>query len=186
MRIDAVVINASPLITLFRSGQADLLPQLFNRIIVPQAVWQEVVLDEWKDAAALELRQQTWPVIEETEISARVAAWSLGAGETAVLSYALAHSPLRAVIDDMDARRCAQTLGIPMFGTGGLLVLAKRRGLLRSVDEAITKLRSAGLWLSDELVQILLAQAGENASSADFRAVLDSLPNRPALPGGEP
>ena len=86
MRIDAVVINASPLITLFRSGQADLLPQLFNRIIVPQAVWQEVVLDEWKDAAALELRQQTWPVIEETEISARVAAWSLGAGETAVLS----------------------------------------------------------------------------------------------------
>ena len=86
----------------------------------------------------------------------------------------------------MDARRCAQTLGIPMFGTGGLLVLAKRRGLLRSVDEAITKLRSAGLWLSDELVQILLAQAGENASSADFRAVLDSVPNRPMMPGGEP
>ena len=34
MRIDAVVINASPLITLFRSGQADLLPQLFGKIVV--------------------------------------------------------------------------------------------------------------------------------------------------------
>lgn len=52
MRIDAVVINASPLITLFRSGQADLLPRLFNRIVVPDAVWQEVVLDEWEDKVA--------------------------------------------------------------------------------------------------------------------------------------
>lgn len=161
MRIESVVINASPLITLFRSGQAHILPQLFKRIIVPQAVWQEVVLDEWEDAAALELRQQTWPVIEEAEISPRVEAWSLGAGETAVLSYALTHAPLRAVIDDMDARRCAQTLGIPIFGTGGLLVLAKRRGLLSSVSEAITKLRSAGLWLSDDIAQVLRAQAGE-------------------------
>ncbi len=41
MRIDAVVINASPLITLFRSGQADLLPRLFSHIVVPEAVWQE-------------------------------------------------------------------------------------------------------------------------------------------------
>ncbi len=161
MRIESVVINASPLITLFRSGQAHILPQLFGRIIVPQAVWQEVVLDEWEDAAALELRTQTWPLIEETEISPRVVAWSLGAGETAVLSYALAHAPLRAVIDDRDARRCAQTLGIPIFGTGGLLVLAKRRGLLPSVSAAITKLRSAGLWLSDDIAQVLRAQAGE-------------------------
>jgi len=138
MQIDAVVINASPLITLFRSGQADLLPQLFKRIVVPQAVWQEVVQDDWDDPPARELRQQSWPVLESVDISPRVAAWSLGAGESAVLSYALAHPPLRAVIDDMDARRCAQTLGISIFGTGGLLVLAKRRGLLRSVGEAIT------------------------------------------------
>ena len=36
MPIDAVVVNASPLISLFRSGQAELLPQLFNRIVVPR------------------------------------------------------------------------------------------------------------------------------------------------------
>jgi predicted nucleic acid-binding protein len=42
MRIDAAVVNASPLISLFRSGQASLLPRLFDRIVVPEAVWQEV------------------------------------------------------------------------------------------------------------------------------------------------
>ena len=161
MRIDEVVINASPLITLFRSGQAHILPHLFKRIVVPQAVWQEVVQDDWNDAASRELRQQTWPVIEEVESSPRVAAWALGAGETAVLSYALTHVPLRAVVDDMDARRCAQTLDIQIFGTGGLLVLAKRRGVLPSVSDAIAKLRGAGLWLSDDIARVLRAQAGE-------------------------
>lgn len=124
-------------------------------------------------------------MLEPVEVSPRVAAWSLGAGETAVLSYALAHPPVRAVIDDMGARRCAQTLSIPIFGTGGLLVLAKRRDLLRSVGEAIAKLRGAGLWLSAELVQILLAQAGESPSGEAFRALLDRVPDRPPMPGDE-
>jgi hypothetical protein len=81
MRIDAVVINASPLITLFRSGQADLLPRLFTHIVVPEAVWQEVVVDEWEDAAARELSQQPWPVRLVVVSSPRVAGWELGGGE---------------------------------------------------------------------------------------------------------
>jgi len=161
MRIDAVVINASPLITLFRSGQADILPRLFNRIVVPEAVWQEVTVDEWEDTAARELGRQSWPVREDVVRSPRVDAWALGAGESAVLSHALANPPLRAVIDDMDARRCAQALGIHFLGTGGLLILAKRRGLLPSVTDGLEKLRNSGLWLSDEVVQILKTQAGE-------------------------
>ena len=161
MRIEAVVINASPLITLFRSGQADLLPRLFKHVVVPEAVWQEVVLDEWEDTASRALTQQSWPIREDVVSSPRVAVWELGAGETAVLSHALANPPLRAVIDDMDARRCARTLNIPMLGTGGLLVLAKRRGLLPSVGEGIARLRDAGLWLSDDIVRLLKSQANE-------------------------
>lgn len=164
MRIDEVVINASPLITLFRSGQADLLPRLFTRIVVPEAVWQEVVVAAKGDAVARQLGSKTWPLRQAVEVSPRVAEWQLGAGESAVLSQALANPPLRAVIDDRDARRCARTLGIPIFGTGGLLVLAKRRGLIDSVGDAILKLKQAGLWMSDELMQLLKAQAGESGS----------------------
>ena len=160
MWIDAVVINGEALITLFRSGQADLLPRLFNRIIVPEAVWQEVV-DERDDAAALGLTRQAWPIREKVPISPRVGAWNLGKGETAVLSYALVHPPIRAVIDDRDARRCAQALGIPMFGTGGVLLLAQRRGLVATVTEGLIKLRDAGLWLSEDIVQVIKGQAGE-------------------------
>ncbi len=160
MSNDAVVINASPLITLFRSGQADLLPRLFKRINVPEAVWSEVV-NERRDAAARGLLSQTWPSREKVMISPRVQAWNLGGGETAVLSHALMNPPIRAVIDDMDARRCAQALGISLFGTGGILLLAKRRGLLESVNDGLIKLREVGLWLSDDIIRLIKAQAGE-------------------------
>jgi predicted nucleic acid-binding protein len=160
MRIEAVVVNASPLIALFRSGQDDLLPRLFSQILVPDAVWSEVVLGH-DDAAARGLQNRNWAIPTETVLAPSVADWNLGAGETSVLSYALANPPVRAVVDDADARRCCRTLGIPMFGTGGILLLAKRRGLLPSVGAGLARLRSAGLWLSDDLVTLLKRQAGE-------------------------
>lgn len=119
------------------------------------------MIDERNDAAARELGTQTWPIREIVATSPRVEAWNLGLGETAVLSHALANPPLRAIVDDADARRCAQTLGIAILGTGGVLLLAKRRGFLPSVAVGLEKLRYAGLWLSDDLIKLLKAQAGE-------------------------
>ena len=65
------------------------------------------------------------------------------------------------MIDDAAARRCAISLNISTLGIGGAIVLAKRRGLIASVVEPIQSLQSAGLWLSEELVQLLKQQAGE-------------------------
>ncbi|WP_068814966.1 hypothetical protein [Phormidesmis priestleyi] len=59
MPIDRVVINASPLIVLFKSSQADLLPQLFNEILVPQSVWEEVTLSQ-SDIASQQLPNAPW------------------------------------------------------------------------------------------------------------------------------
>ena len=47
-----------------------------------------------------------------------------------MLTVALNRPDFRAMVDDQAARRCARTLGIRTLGTGGMLVLAKRRGLI--------------------------------------------------------
>ena len=138
-----------------------------------------------EDTAACQLARQAWALRTVVAPSPRVAEWGLGAGETSVLSHALANSGLRAVIDDMDARRCARTLSIPIFGTGALLVLAKRRGLLASVNEGIAKLRGAGLWLSDDVVRLLLMHAGEAGNAADIQVILDEVPKRLPPPSKE-
>jgi predicted nucleic acid-binding protein len=69
---------------------------------------------------------------------------------------------VNAMVDDAAARRCARTLGISTLGTGGALVLAKRRRLIPSISPAIQALRDSGLWLSEEVVNLLKQQAGED------------------------
>lgn len=163
MLIDQVVIDASPLIVLFKSQLAFLLPQMFSEIIVPTGVWNEVVNSSTTDVASQQLPSFSWAKqIEVSTIAPAIEVWDLGIGESEVLSYALNRPEFRAMVDDAAARRCARTLGIPTLGTGGAIVLAKQRGLLSSVSPSIQALRNAGLWLSDELVSLLKQQAGED------------------------
>ncbi|MEO0133073.1 MAG: hypothetical protein ABIK73_09150 [candidate division WOR-3 bacterium] len=82
MLIKRVVINASPLIVLFKSQQADLLPQLFSEIIVPAGVWDEVTATQ-NDIASQQLPAVSW--VQRVEIGAigpEVLAWDLGKGES--------------------------------------------------------------------------------------------------------
>jgi predicted nucleic acid-binding protein len=162
MSINHIIINSSPLIVLFKSQQAELLPQLFTEILVPEGVFTEVTLAGENDAASKALPSVSWvKIVNITNVSPEVAAWDLGFGESQVLSLALTTLDCAAVVDDRAARRCGQSLGITTIGTGGLLVLAKRRGIISSVSPGIQALRDAGLWLSDTVVGLLKQQAGE-------------------------
>ena len=162
MKSDRVVVNASPLIVLFKANLARLLPRVFTEVLVPGAVWDEVITGGPKDMAARGLLTIDWAKrVEVATVDPAILAWNLGQGESEVLSVALNHSGYRAVIDDAAARRCARTIQVPMLGTGGVLVLAKRRGLIPSVESSLQELRDAGLWLSDEIVSLLIQQGGE-------------------------
>lgn len=99
--------------------------------------------------------------VEVEAIAPEIAAWDLGKGESAVLTLALTTPDCAAIVDDRAARRCGQTFGITTIGTGGLVILAKRRGLIPSIAPGIQALRDAGLWLSDAVVNLLKQQAGE-------------------------
>jgi predicted nucleic acid-binding protein len=88
MRVECVVINASPLITLFRAGLHPLLPKLFPDLVVPDAVWAEVVNHTHDDPATRGLPGADWARKLATPISQDIMEWGLGEGETAVLSYA--------------------------------------------------------------------------------------------------
>lgn len=160
MPISQVAINASPLIVLFKSSQSDLLPKLFETIIIPQAVYNEITAIK-SDIAATQLPTVTWYSQTAVPLDPAIVAWDLGAGESAVLSFALANPTYRAMVDDTAARRCARALGIATLGTGGAIVLAKRRGLIPSVGDRLQQLQDAGLWLSEDVVNLLKQQAGE-------------------------
>lgn len=88
--------------------------------------------------------------------------FDLGKGETEVINIALTNNiDSRVIIDDSAARKCAKALNVPFIGTGGLLILAKRKGLIPSVSEALEKIRNERLWLSDKITEMLKRKAGE-------------------------
>jgi len=158
MPIDRVVLNASPVITLFRSGLHPLLPQLFPELLVPDSVWNEIVSRAHDDPAARGLPTASWARRTPVTLEPQVQLWGLGAGETAVLSLAMGKPGYTAVVDDRAARRCARVLRIPVIGTAGVVVLAKRRGFIGSVEEALIRLQGAGLWISKGLIETLVQE----------------------------
>ena len=155
MSIERVAINASPLITLYRANLHVVLPFIFPEILVPVAVWAEVVSHTHEDPATKGLPYATWA--KKVTVSSRpeVEAWNLGAGETSLLSLAFADKSVTVIMDDRAARRCASVFGISAIGTAGIVVIAKRRGLIPSVEQALRQLQTAGLWISDTLISQL-------------------------------
>ena len=100
MSIDRVAVNASPLITLYRANLHPLLPQMFPEILVPEAVWAEVVSRTHHDPAAQGLPTAVWARQTHATILPEVEAWNLGAGETALLSLAFSDKSTVVILDD--------------------------------------------------------------------------------------
>ncbi len=162
MSNETVIVNASPLIGLFRAGLEHILGEMWGEVLVPDAVWREVTAAGKTDRAALGLPRAEWAKrVSSVELAPLVAAWDLGAGESGVLSLALTREPARVVVDDAQARKCAQALGLRLSGTGGVLVLAKRRGLIAKVSDALDNLTESGFRLSPVTASLLKAYAGE-------------------------
>jgi len=161
MPVEKIVLNASPLILLCNSKLSFVLPKLFPEIVVPEAVWKEIVNGSHLDQAAQILPELDW--LEKVPIRPvpDVVRWDLGLGETDVLSFAIKHSGYTPVLDDMLAKKCARSLGVQTIGTGTILILAKEHGLIESVEQSLRKLQRAGLWISEPIIQLLKRKAGE-------------------------
>ncbi|HVG22421.1 MAG TPA: DUF3368 domain-containing protein, partial [Blastocatellia bacterium] len=66
-----------------------------------------------------------------------------------------------AIIDDLAGRRCAGVFGIPVRGTLGLILMAKRRGNIPAARPVLESLRQSGMYLSDRVLDEALALIGE-------------------------
>lgn len=155
------VTNASPLILLGKIQRLDLLLGQVDELVVPAGVVREVLERSDGEESISELRRFDSARVEhEIEIPLNVQVWDLGMGESEVLAAA-ASEHCRAVLDDLEARRCAASLGIPVIGTLGVILRARRLGLIPAARPVVMKLRHAGLYLTDQLIEKALTHLGE-------------------------
>ncbi|OPY49890.1 MAG: hypothetical protein A4E49_02972 [Methanosaeta sp. PtaU1.Bin112] len=158
-----VICNTSPLQYLHQIGQLSILPALVGSIIVPPAVIVELDAGIAKGLDLPQPENLKWVKIQ-APISAMAASLitDLGPGESQVLMLALEKPGSIALLDDALARRVATANGIPIKGTLGLLLEAKRAGHLSEVRPSLDGLQEQGFRLAAQTRDAVLKLAGES------------------------
>jgi uncharacterized protein len=152
---DLVVIsNSSPIIALDQINKLDLLKSLFSEIIIPSAVKREIFsvssVPFW-----INEHQLTQP------IGSQILRISLGPGESEAISLALEINPRWILLDDRPARRLAESLGLSVIGTLGILLASKRRGFLPVLRPCLDSLIDHGFRIAPVLYKLVLSDADE-------------------------
>lgn len=152
----SVVSDTTAITTLLKAGQEQLLQDLFERVFVPQAVWDELKQFHrgLPDFVALRPLQNNSQRLPGTE--------SLGRGEAEALSLAKELNARLLVTDDRKGRLAAKRLHIPCIGLVGMVVHAKQLGKISSVRDLLETIETkGGLYLSDAVVAEALRLANE-------------------------
>lgn len=157
------VVDASPLIFLSKLDRLDLLQRSADQVVAPPAVLREISEHRDKASAKIQDAQRSWLGVRKVEDRrlVHVLMADLDAGESEAIALAIESGAERVVLDDLDARRLADRLGLSRIGTLGLLLAAKLRGELPSLRAEIDRLRKAGFRVSPALAQAVLREAAE-------------------------
>lgn len=158
-----VVSDASPLIALQGIDCLDLLPALYQRVAVPERVWQEI--EEGATVAHRnELAKAHWidrRSVGESQMVEELQA-SLDRGEAEAIALALELHANLLLMDERMGRSAATRLGLHVIGVLGILVEAKHRGLVPLLAPLIARLREeVGFRLAPAVVERVLRDVGE-------------------------
>jgi predicted nucleic acid-binding protein len=156
---DTWILNASPVITMAKAGYLHLFEQLAACILIPESVADEILAAPSADPARSALEGGWGERTSAKEIPSPVLEWGPGRGESGVLALALERPGWWVVLDDAAARRCARAMEVPLIGTLGAVLQARRLGLIESASHVLRALRAAGLHLDDKVAAIALKQA---------------------------
>lgn len=159
-----VICNASPLVYLHQLEVLHILRRLASRVVVPHAVSEELRAARAKGHAVPDPKDLDWADIRKPASDAVLSlVRDLGPGETQALALALESPGSVVVIDDRLVRRVAASLLMQTTGTLGLLVDAKRSGLIPAVKPLIARLQDLRFGVAPDTRAAILRLAAEES-----------------------
>ncbi|MBL1174732.1 DUF3368 domain-containing protein [Pantanalinema sp. GBBB05] len=162
-----VVSDTSPITNLAAIGQLDLLQRLYTRIIIPVAVYDEMVNVGKPVPGATEVRTLSWiqtqAVVDRQRVNTiRESEENIDLGEAEAIILALEIKTDLLLMDERRGRLVATSYGLQVTGLLGVLVQAKRNSLIQSVKPLLDQLiDQADFRVSDQLYTTILQIANE-------------------------
>jgi predicted nucleic acid-binding protein len=141
-----IISDTACLILFDKIGKLDILQKLFQQVTITSNI-------------AEEFNQKTpeWIIIKDPINSKYISAFSeiVDAGEASAIALSIESEDSLLILDDLKARHLADELKLKYTGSIGILILAKRKGLITDLDEIITKIQSTNFRLSNALIHKL-------------------------------
>ncbi|HEV8241826.1 MAG TPA: DUF3368 domain-containing protein [Thermoanaerobaculia bacterium] len=133
---------------------------------MPRAVRDEVSAGGPERPGCRAILNADWIEVIDENVPDPLLAAELGAGEAATIAAAYASGIRSVLIDDRKARRIAvSAYKLHVHGSAGILVIAKRAGLVNAVRPLLDLMVARGYYLSRRLVEQATAAAGETGEA---------------------
>jgi predicted nucleic acid-binding protein len=160
------VSDSSPLLYLAALGDLNLLPRLFGEVYVPQAVWQEVVIDGHGKSGAAEVAEARGDWLTVRAVSSRdlvlgAVGWRLELGETEAIVLASELDERVIFMDDERAVREGRSRGFIVVRTPAIYIAAKQQGWIERIRPKLDLLRAQGFRLRESHYRMILADSNE-------------------------
>ena len=156
-----VIVNNSPLVFLWILNLLPLLRELYTDVWIPEEIQEEFLRTE-TTLRRSSLNNAPWiRTVSLTNPQSTSAYGSLDQGEASVLALAKEHDVHLVIIDEKKAREEAKRIGLPVRGTVGVLLEAKQKGLIDTIEPLLEVLRDNGMYLDQSFIDDVLQLAGE-------------------------
>jgi predicted nucleic acid-binding protein len=163
MKRREIISNTGPLIALASIDRLDILNNLFEKVVVPEAVHDELLEGGPAQAGISSYQQATWIKVETLTIPLDPLLDNvLDTGEASVIQLAREKHIDLVLIDERKGRKIAREIyQLRVIGTARILVEAKRHGFLDNVQNIINQMTGNGYRIHDNIVAHILKEAGE-------------------------
>lgn len=143
-----VVADSTCLIGLSQIGNLDILRHLFGTILIPPAVFHEVVVRGNGRPGAAEVGSASWIQTHEVidQLAVNALRLTLGGGGSEAIVLACEQATDFIMLDDWQARQAALGLSLPVIGTVAVLTKAEEKGLISDLASASDALRQCGFY----------------------------------------
>ncbi|WPD22512.1 MAG: DUF3368 domain-containing protein [Candidatus Electrothrix scaldis] len=157
-----LVADASPLIALACCDCLHILEKLFGEVKVSATVYEEVTIKNRSGSAQL-LKYLQGKVVDDEPTTLVIEGGSLDRGE---LSSMILYKKIGAdflLIDEKLGRKIAKLNNIKVIGSLGVLIEAKKKGIVPSIKPHVEILRASSIYFSSALLDHALKMANEAA-----------------------
>jgi predicted nucleic acid-binding protein len=158
-----IISNATPLIAYQRIGELELLREVVGKIVIPQAVADEISRYGADKPGYIDLSKEPWIGVRslKSDRQVRLLLPILDQGEAEVIALALEKKARLVLIDELTGRQIAESLGLSLTGSVGILIQAKRSGRIRAIKPYLNETIRQGIRYSQRFIDKVLQNVGE-------------------------